>query len=238
MHPTCPVPASLPPHLASSLIRGRTLRTASALAVLTLLAGPVGAQGPSLTGRWTIPSLSSVSSNPGQQATGIHMAWMRGEDDWVTNPSHSHSYLFWWENRDDFCIDPATYSPTSGASSKFHGALYGWRPGGNGSCTSDMMSSGFTRLQLTDSVLDPGGEANGHDIFCSGHTLLHDGRLLVAGGAEAENTGSSKSAIFNPIGTPDQPNVNRWTQLGNMTTPRWYPTVVENAAMMSSAMRG
>jgi hypothetical protein len=57
-------------------------------------------------------------------------------------------------------------------------------------------------------------------LFCSGHTFLADGRLLVAGGEDA-NLGSlnglKQASIFD--GT-------NWSATGSMTYGRWYPTLV------------
>jgi galactose oxidase-like protein/List-Bact-rpt repeat protein len=59
------------------------------------------------------------------------------------------------------------------------------------------------------------------ELFCSGHTFLKDGRLLVAGGhneALGDGNGLKQSSIFN--GTS-------WSATGSMTYARWYPTLVE-----------
>ncbi|HEX7315767.1 MAG TPA: RICIN domain-containing protein [Pyrinomonadaceae bacterium] len=59
------------------------------------------------------------------------------------------------------------------------------------------------------------------DIFCSGHSFLPDGRLLVAGGHHHYDAG-------NPAGEPhtsvfDYRN-NTWTRGPDMSSGRWYPT--------------
>ena len=57
----------------------------------------------------------------------------------------------------------------------------------------------------------------GEDLFCSGHSFLPDGRLLVAGGAPQ---GSLKAThIFDP-------STEAWTQVADMHEARWYPTVL------------
>lgn len=64
----------------------------------------------------------------------------------------------------------------------------------------------------------------GFDIFCSGHSFLADGGLLVAGGApegapgeHVPDTGVPDAAIYDPID-------NVWRSLPPMNAGRWYPT--------------
>src|SRR5262245_40366486 len=55
------------------------------------------------------------------------------------------------------------------------------------------------------------------DIFCSGHSTLADGRLLVAGGSHTTSTGIDDSNIFDP-------QTNLWTAQPPTHLSRWYPT--------------
>lgn len=55
------------------------------------------------------------------------------------------------------------------------------------------------------------------DVFCSGHTLMADGRLFVAGGHIDNFIGTSNAAMYDP-------QANVWTSLPNMNAGRWYPT--------------
>jgi WD40 repeat protein len=58
-------------------------------------------------------------------------------------------------------------------------------------------------------------------LFCAGHALLADGRLLVSGGHLDDDRGLEVTHIFDPY-------AERWTgkgELPNMARGRWYPTV-------------
>jgi hypothetical protein len=70
--------------------------------------------------------------------------------------------------------------------------------------------------ELTTPALPP------HDVFCSGHSFLADGRLLVAGGNIADGTGLPDVVTYDPFaGTwsddDDPPDMN---------AGRWYATTV------------
>jgi hypothetical protein len=56
-------------------------------------------------------------------------------------------------------------------------------------------------------------------LFCSGHTLMPDGRLMVSGGHKADDTGIDVTNIFDP-------QTQSWLGgLPKMAHGRWYPTV-------------
>ncbi len=58
----------------------------------------------------------------------------------------------------------------------------------------------------------------GRNLFCSGHVMLPDGRLFVAGGHIAANEGTKSTTIFNPT-------TGSWFFGTDMARARWYPTV-------------
>ncbi len=54
-------------------------------------------------------------------------------------------------------------------------------------------------------------------LFCSGHSLLSDGRLMVSGGHISADHGIPDISIFSPA-------TGGWTQSAPMRRGRWYPT--------------
>ncbi len=59
----------------------------------------------------------------------------------------------------------------------------------------------------------------GKELFCSGHVLLADGKLFVAGGHLVNDSYGLDSAFtYDPV-------ANQWNQLPNMNAGRWYPSV-------------
>lgn len=55
------------------------------------------------------------------------------------------------------------------------------------------------------------------ELFCAGHSLLPDGRVLVAGGHIASDRGIPDVSIFSP-------SAGAWTKSSPMRRGRWYPT--------------
>ena len=59
----------------------------------------------------------------------------------------------------------------------------------------------------------------GADLFCSGHGLLPDGRVFIAGGHNlADYHGIANATIFDPT-------TSTWSSAPAMSFARWYPTV-------------
>ena len=58
----------------------------------------------------------------------------------------------------------------------------------------------------------------GYNIFCTGHSHLADGRVLVSGGQMGSVLyGVPNASIYDPAS-------DTWTRLPDMQSPRWYPT--------------
>ena len=57
----------------------------------------------------------------------------------------------------------------------------------------------------------------GYNIFCSGLTLLADGRCSWAGGHISNNVGLNDASIYDP-------QANTWARQPDMNAGRWYPT--------------
>lgn len=56
-------------------------------------------------------------------------------------------------------------------------------------------------------------------LFCSGHTLMADGRIMVSGGHKTDDQGINVTNIFDPVS-------ESWASgLPKMAHGRWYPTV-------------
>jgi hypothetical protein len=67
----------------------------------------------------------------------------------------------------------------------------------------------------TDSLTNPA--TPGSNIFCTGHTFLADGKLLLLGGHIDDNVGLANALTYDAF-------ADRWTNLPNMNEGRWYPT--------------
>jgi hypothetical protein len=59
----------------------------------------------------------------------------------------------------------------------------------------------------------------GYNMFCSSHTFLPDGRLLVVGGHLFDTKGVRNATLFDAA-------TNNWTPTAKMNAGRWYPTAL------------
>jgi hypothetical protein len=92
------------------------------------------------------------------------------------------------------------------STGSFRGGMRGWDPSSAG-CDSFPSDTNIT-------VPSPGV-----DIFCSGHSRLGDGRVMIAGGSMLLNLGNPNALIFDPDSLADP-----WTHLPDLADRRWYPT--------------
>jgi galactose oxidase-like protein/List-Bact-rpt repeat protein len=70
----------------------------------------------------------------------------------------------------------------------------------------------------------------GAELFCAGHTITADGKLLVVGGHISDGHGTKDAKLFDPA-------TEQWTTLPNLHYGRWYPTatVLPNGTTMVSS---
>ena len=59
----------------------------------------------------------------------------------------------------------------------------------------------------------------GVNLFCSGHSFLPDGKLLVIGGHLFDSEGVNQACIYEAA-------ADKWTSLPRMNNGRWYPTAI------------
>ncbi len=84
----------------------------------------------------------------------------------------------------------------------------------------------FSGYELASVTWDPATEQverqeYATDLFCSHHTFLPDGKLLVAGG------GQDKNILFREVASWEfDPIAESWTRVGDMHNARWYPVLL------------
>jgi galactose oxidase len=70
----------------------------------------------------------------------------------------------------------------------------------------------------------------GFNVYCSGHALLADGRLFLAGGHVVNYVGLPNASVYDPL-------AGEWSSLAPMASSRWYPTstVLANGDVLVTA---
>ncbi|HEX3990722.1 MAG TPA: galactose oxidase-like domain-containing protein, partial [Acetobacteraceae bacterium] len=69
------------------------------------------------------------------------------------------------------------------------------------------------------------------NLFCSGHTMLPDGKLLVTGGHFKDSMGIEQASLYDFT-------ANSWTPLPAMNHGRWYPSAVTLADGQAVVLSG
>jgi glycosidase len=77
-------------------------------------------------------------------------------------------------------------------------------------------ATGVSKPTKNQPALKDGTPVN---LFCSGHTFLPDGRLLVVGGHLFDSQGVNQSCIYDPA-------TDTWTPEALMNKGRWYPSAI------------
>jgi hypothetical protein len=76
----------------------------------------------------------------------------------------------------------------------------------------------------TGAIVPVSPSTPGYDTFCSGHSFLPDGRLLIVGGHDDVNGHPHADGMGVPFASLFNPSTNSWTRLPDMNAGRWYPT--------------
>ncbi len=179
--------------------------------------------------------MRSVPASTGMRAMSMSTAVTT-----VTGPtSLAHNVGGSWNNY-AFTIPNAPHGPGAhGSSGAVHAVqLYNGKVlimAGSGNQAANLQAGDFTSWlwnpTLTDQTKAWKFIPTPHDMFCSGHTILPDGNVLVAGGTTSypqydsdghlvhDWTGSKQAYIFDV-------RSERYVQTGSMANARWYPTAL------------
>jgi hypothetical protein len=65
------------------------------------------------------------------------------------------------------------------------------------------------------------------DLFCGGHAVLRDGKVLFVGGTSAYPTASRNAFLGSKTTYEFDPATNTFTRQADMASARWYPSVLE-----------
>lgn len=99
----------------------------------------------------------------------------------------------------------------------------------------NMMETNIYEWDPADPTREPSSIRVERNIFCSGHTLLADGRLFIAGGHDGSHTVDNGGIMSTYTGGIDQTSIYTGASANNNYTPsiiqqmnmhrrRWYPT--------------
>jgi galactose oxidase len=86
-------------------------------------------------------------------------------------------------------------------------------------CSTFIWDPGHSQLSRPTGNRPTDSQGAPINLFCSGHTFLPDGRLLVTGGHLFDGQGIDCATIYDPA-------TDRWTAAQIMNEGRWYPTAV------------
>ena len=175
------------------------LRIAAVLVLLSVLSAVRVRAGLETSGWWS-------DKSPEFKGNAIHLAVLPGSPNAAWDASLNHSYVVWWRGRDHQC--------TTATNDSLIGGLWGFKPWRGTSTNSDPLQ-GFTMLPFGTTDVD---------VFCSGATALPGAKLLIGGGAMAENNGITASYLFDPSASAAS-QFTRFSASSEMTHPRWYPTL-------------
>lgn len=81
---------------------------------------------------------------------------------------------------------------------------------------------------------------NNHELYCSGHTILSNGMLLIQGGSQDQQHGVEKTTVYDPLAGPVGSFIAAPSEFwclnedncpgSEVFTRRWYPTLTQLSA--------
>jgi hypothetical protein len=116
-----------------------------------------------------------------------------------------NSKVLYWGRRANPREDPTAQNLNQKST-----AAFVWDP-----ATKTDTSAGSI-IQVKEPLDKKGSPVN---LFCSGHALLPDGTLLIAGGHVEDGQGLNQASVYNPLSNAFEPKVT-------MYNGRWYPSVI------------
>ncbi len=202
--------------MGPSVSRVPLLRKSVALAIaviaLVTQAGAARAANESLYGQWSVPF--SMAPTPGTQSD-------------------------MWTNRfNDVPVNATVFpSGTQDAKLVYWGSSYAFFQLPYSSTTSWLNPGSLTPVRISKPI-NGSGASSPDEFFCSGQTIMSDGRMMIAGGhigivsepstsytgfdrwVHTYDTGPRLAYRFDQVPAND----TRWTKFNDMGVPRYYPT--------------